>query len=81
MYFTLHLYAYEICEGLQYLSRAPGFTPICGVRVTHHFSFLWVLFPLACLRPVSCVPNVVSVTGLSILDCYSNLEVILILIE
>jgi len=27
------------------------------------------LFCFVCLRPVSCVPNVASVSGLSILDC------------
>jgi hypothetical protein len=27
-------------------------------------------FCFVCLRPVSCVPNVASVSGLSILDCH-----------
>ena len=38
-----------------------------GVRGAHLFSFLcWV-----CLRPVSCVSSIVSVSGLSIIDCPS----------
>ena len=43
-----------------------------GVYVYHRFSFLCyvvVLFCFVCLRPVSCVPNVAKVSGLSILDC------------
>jgi hypothetical protein len=36
-----------------------------GVCVVHRFSFLCCVFCFACLRPVSCVPNVVSVSGLS----------------
>jgi hypothetical protein len=35
-----------------------------GVHVTHPFSFLCCV----CFRPVSCVPNVASVSGLFILD-------------
>ena len=35
------------------------------IRVAHPLSFLCSVF---CLRPVSCVSNVVSVSGLSILD-------------
>ena len=35
------------------------------VRVAHLLSFLCCV----CLRSVSCVPNVASVSGLSILDC------------
>ena len=37
-----------------------------------------------CLRPVSCVPNMVSVPGLSILDCpsvFSNIYVLCILFQ
>jgi len=30
---------------------------------------VWRVFCFACLRPVFCVPNVVTVSGLSILDC------------
>jgi len=35
-----------------------------GIRAAHLFSFLCV----GCLRSVSCVPNIASVSGLSILD-------------
>ena len=31
--------------------------------------FCVVIFCFVCLRPVSCVPNVASLSGLSILDC------------
>jgi hypothetical protein len=44
-------------EGSSYPSRAPEFTPVFGrVRVF--------------LRPVFCVPNVASISGVSILDCH-----------
>ena len=39
-----------------------------GARVAHLFSFLCCVFVFVCLRPVSCVPNVTSVSGFSILD-------------
>ena len=46
-----------------------GSPPVYGeVRVVHLFSFLYCV---VCLCPVSCVPNVASVSGLSILDCLS----------
>jgi hypothetical protein len=35
----------------------------------------WLPLSFVCLRPVSCVPNVVSFSGLSILDCPSVLFV------
>jgi hypothetical protein len=38
---------------------------IRGVRVAHLFGFLCCIFCLVCLRPVSCEPSVVSVSGLS----------------
>ena len=44
--------------GTAYPSRAP---------VSNIFSF--VLRILLCFRPVSCIPNVASVSVLSILDC------------
>jgi len=44
-----------------------------GVRVAHLFSFLRCVFYFVCLRPVSCVPNVASFSGLSILDCLAPL--------
>ena len=39
--------------------------------VDHRFSFLCcvVFLCFICLRLVSCVPHVVSISGLSILDC------------
>ena len=40
-----------------------------GVYVAHIFSFLYCVICFACLRPVSCVPNISSFSGLSILDC------------
>jgi len=49
-----------LCE---HLGSPPVFG---GVLVAHLFSFLCVVY---FLRPVSCVPNVASVSGLSILDC------------
>jgi hypothetical protein len=45
--------------------------------VAHVFSFLCCVF--VCLRPVSCVPNVVSVSELHILGCpfvFSNVYLI-----
>ena len=41
-------------------------TPVFGgVRIAYLCSFLWGFF-----RPVSCLPNVASVSGLSIIDCH-----------
>ena len=40
-----------------------------GVCVAHRFNFLCCVICFVCLRPVSCMPNVASVSGLSILDC------------
>ena len=39
-----------------------------GFRVAHRFSFLCCIVLIVYLRLVSCVPNVASVSGLSILD-------------
>ena len=41
-----------------------------GVCVAHFFLFSVLCF--VCLHPVSCVPNVGCVSGLSILDCSSS---------
>ena len=38
-----------------------------GVHVAYLFSFLCCVF--VCLRPLSCVPNIACVSGLSILCC------------
>ena len=40
-----------------------------GVRVAHLFSFLCRAICFVCLSRASCVPNVTSVSGFSILDC------------
>ena len=40
-----------------------------GIHVAHLFSFLCCVFMFVCLRPVSCVPNLASISILSILDC------------
>jgi hypothetical protein len=40
-----------------------------GVRVAHRFRFLYCAFVVVCLRPVSCVSSVASVSRLSILNC------------
>jgi len=40
-----------------------------AVRGAHDFSSLCFVLCFVCRRPVSCVPNVVSVSRLSILDC------------
>jgi len=43
---------------------------VCGMfRVAHLYRFLYHVFYFVCLRPVSCVLNVASISGLSILDC------------
>ena len=42
---------------------------LVGVYVAHLFSSLCFVLCLTCLHPVSCVPNVVIFSGLSILDC------------
>jgi len=45
-----------------------GFTPIFGgVRVSHLFDFLCCYYFVLFVRHVSCVPNVASFSGLSIL--------------
>ena len=51
------------------IRRRLGLPPVFGgVRFAHLFSFLCCVI-LVWLRPMPCVPNVASVTGLSILDC------------
>ena len=47
-----------------------GFVPVFGeIRVALLFGFLCSFFSFVCLRYVSCVSNVASVSRLSILDC------------
>ena len=43
---------------------------LVGVRGAYRFSFLCCVFCFVCLRPVFCVPNVVIVSELSILNCH-----------
>ena len=46
-----------------------GSPPVFGEGcIAHLFSFLCCVICFACLRPVSCVTNVDSVSGLSIAD-------------
>ena len=40
-----------------------------GIHVPHCFSFLCCVAIFVCLSPVSCVPNVANVYGLSIPGC------------
>jgi len=48
------------------LAFIPGFG---GVRNAHRFSFLCCdVFLFVCRRPVSCMPNVASISGLPVLD-------------
>ena len=59
--------------GTAYHSRVHGFPlDFGGMCVAHLLSFLCciVFLCFACLRPVSCVPDFASVSGLSILDCF-----------
>ena len=44
---------------------APSFCVLC----TQCCQCFWIIYSWLLLRPVSCVPNVASVSGLSILDC------------
>ena len=58
--------------GIAYTSRTHEFIPVVGtVRFAHYIILVFCVgfFCFVCLRPVSCVPNVASVSGLSILDC------------
>ena len=55
---------------MQELHKHLGSPPVLsGVHVADLFSFLCCVFCFVCLHPVSCVPNVASFSGLSILDC------------
>ena len=63
------------------LREHAGSPPICGgVRVAHRFSFLCCVFSFACFRPVSCVPNVASVSGF-IVHSWLHLRVSLMFIQ
>ena len=59
------------------LARTWVHSLVCGgASVAHLFSFLCCVvlcvYVLFFLRPVSCMPNVACVFGLSILDCHSG---------
>ena len=62
--------------GAGYPSRSAGLSQVFfwvgwgEGEVVHHFSFLCcvVFVSFVCLHPVSCVPNIAYVSGLSILD-------------
>ena len=43
----------------------------CEICVAHLFSFLYCTFCFVCLHPVSHVPNVACVSGLSILNLFT----------
>ena len=58
--------SYKRQELLTLRERLSSLTGVGVVRVAHCFSFCVVF---VCLRPVSCVPTVAGVSGLSILDC------------
>ena len=71
LYVSLYLCNHNVLEeaGTVNLREHLGFTWVFGgVHVAHLFSFLCCVFCFICLRPVSRVPNVASVSGLSILD-------------
>ena len=61
--------SYKRQELLTVRKRLGSLTGFGVVRVAHCFSFCVVF---VCLRPVSCVPNDFSVSGLFILDCPSG---------
>ena len=66
--------SYKSQELLALRGRLGSPPVICEVRVAHLFSFLCYVFCFVCLRPVFCVPNVASVSGLSFLDsCFGFL--------
>jgi len=56
---------------MAYPMQAPWITPVFfgEVRVAYLFNFLCCVFCFVCLRPVSCMPNVASISGLSIPHC------------
>ena len=47
----------------------PGFWWFLGFLCFSSFSLFGVFLCFVCLRPVTLVPNVYSVSGLSIIDC------------
>jgi hypothetical protein len=60
---------HRVTQELLTIREHLGLHPVFGgVVAAHLFSFLCCGFCLVCLRPVSCTPNVASVSGLSILD-------------
>ena len=55
----------EVLTLCEHMGSPPVFGEGC---IAHLFSFLCCVICFACLRPVSCVTNVASVSGLSIAD-------------
>jgi hypothetical protein len=56
---------HELLTLHEYRGEYPVFGGVC---VSNLFSFLCCVICFVCLRPVSCVPNVASVSGFCILD-------------
>jgi hypothetical protein len=54
-------------QALLYLHEYLDLPPVFGVA--YLFNFLCCVFNFVCLHPVSYVPKVASISGLSILDC------------
>jgi hypothetical protein len=61
--------SYKKQELLTFREHLGSFPVFGGVRVSHLCGFLCCIFCFVCLRPVSCVTNVASVSGLFIPDC------------
>ena len=64
--FRLSYKMHELLTVCEHLGAPPDFG---GIRVAPLFRFLCCMFYFVCLRPVSCITNVASVSGLPILDC------------
>ena len=65
-------YKQQLLTVRKFLVSSPVF--VCEVRIAHRFIFLYCVI---CLNHVSCVPNVASVSGFSILGCssiFSNVQ-------
>jgi len=72
---SLASYLYYLClfayDGVQHVFVSTWVEPwiLVGSVLLIFLVFCVVYFCFLCLRPVSCVPNVASVSGLSIRDC------------
>jgi hypothetical protein len=63
----------KICDGHNHKNNTNNVNKICDghnvvVSSTYLIYVICVVFVFVCLRPVSCVPDVASASGLSILD-------------